>query len=97
MLTQSVDIEPFAGLDDSGAPTFGSTVTGVDAYVARDIEVSGDTEGISGEVVTRVILSREVDEGSRIHLPSGDVMEVMATVSLPSTDGRETIYKAMGG
>jgi len=97
MLTDSVDIEPFAGLDDSGAPSYGTLEAGVDAYVARDIEVSGDTEGISGNIVTRVILSQEVDEGDKIHLPGGDTMEVMATVSLSSTDGRETLHKVMGG
>lgn len=97
MLNQSVDIESFAGLDDSGAPTYGTLVTDVSAYVKRDREVDTGTEGATGDIVTEVFVAREIDEGDRIHLPSGDTMEVMATDTLTSTDGQTAIYTAMGG
>lgn len=96
MLNQSVDLEPFDSLDDDGSPTFGALVTGLDARVEREIEMTGDDTGVTSDTVTTVWVGREVGEGDRIHLPSGDVMEVQAVESDPSVDGQTTLYKAQG-
>jgi hypothetical protein len=96
MLTQTVDIEPQTGVSTDGSVTYGAISSDVAARVERNIEVSGGSEGIMSDTVTIVWLEQEVGKGDRITLPSGDVMEVSQTESLPHTDGSVTLYKAMG-
>jgi len=98
MLTQTVDLEPLTGVDTStGAKQYGTKSTGIAARVERNIEVTGESTGATGDTVTRVWLeAKEPDEGDRIHLPDGDVLEVMSTETIPTTDGRTEIYRAQG-
>ena len=96
LLTQSVDIEPLDSLDTDGSPVFGSLTTGVNARVERSIQIVGGDGGAVRVWTTRVWLDQEVGEGDRIHLPSGDVLEVQQTESIPTVDGRVEIYRAKG-
>lgn len=95
MLTQSVDVKNFDTLSTSGEPSF-TTTSGVSARVERNIEISGEDFGADSDITTIVWLEQEIGEGDKIVLPSGDEMEVQDTMSIPSVDGRTTLYKAAG-
>lgn len=96
MLTDSGDIEPLDDLADDGSPQYGALETGVAMRVEREIEVSAGSDGSTDDTVTRVWLDQEVGKGDRIHLPDGEVLEVMSTTTIESTDGRTQIFRAEG-
>jgi len=97
MLTETVDLEPVDSLDADGSKSYGTKKTDLAARIERDVSVSGDSEGLSEDTVTAVWLeAEEVGKGDRIHLPSGETLEVMATETVATTDGRLDLYKAEG-
>lgn len=96
MLVDAVDIEPNTGVNIDRSLSYGAPVTGVPARVERDIQIDWMSDGSSEDTATVVWLERQINEGDRITLPGGEVMEVAATQSMSTTDGRVTLHKAAG-
>jgi len=97
MLTEEVDREPIDSFGTDGQPTYGTKSTGLDARVKRNIRENSDTGGTSGDTATVVWLeAEEVQEGDRLHLPDGTVLDVQSTSTVKTTDGRLSLYRAEG-
>ena len=96
MLNQTVDLEPFGGLDSDGSESFGTIDQGVPAYVDESGAVVAAAIGSEDDEKTHVLLAQAADESDRLHLPGGEVMKVMEAGEMPSTDGRVSLYWAKG-